>query len=228
MEEHGLNKLFEYTKEKMPPGKIGSISDEDLLKIHNYILTSNEISDDDGFVSFRDPSTIDQPEDRVSNFKNKILNNFKNINLQNINYPPDSDWLSWRRTTDGKGYSPLKIINTKNVKNIKLSWSLTMNKGSNQITPIVSQGIMFLTNQGNIIQALDAKNGELIWEYRYNFPKASKTLGGPTRNIAVYKDKIFLATYDAHLIALDIRTGKLVWKTKKPDMKMVIPIQAVR
>ena len=90
-----------------------------------------------------------------------------------------------------------------------------MNKGSNQITPIVSQGIMFLTNPGNIIQALDAKNGELIWEYRYNFPKASKTLGGPTRNIAVYKDKIFLATYDAHLIALDIRTGKLVWKTKK-------------
>ncbi len=211
--EHGLNKLFEYTKEKMPPGKIGSISDEDLLKIHNYILTTNEISNDDGFVSFRDPSTIDQPEDRVSNFKNKILNNFKNINLQNINYPPDSDWLSWRRTTDGKGYSPLKIINTKNVKNIKLSWSLTMNKGSNQITPIVSQGIMFLTNPGNIIQALDAKNGELIWEYRYNFPKASKTLGGPTRNIAVYKDKIFLATYDAHLIALDIRTGKLVWKT---------------
>ena len=214
-EEHGLNKLFEYTKEKMPPGKIGSISGEDLLKIHNYILTTNEISNDDGFVSFRDPSTIDQPEDRVSNFKNKSLNNFKNINLQNINYPPDSDWLSWRRTTDGKGYSPLKIINTKNVKNIKLSWSLTMNEGSNQITPIVSQGIMFLTNPGNIIQALDAKNGELIWEYRYNFPKASKTLGGPTRNIAVYKDKIFLATYDAHLIALDIRTGKLVWKTKK-------------
>ena len=75
---------------------------------------------------------------------------------------------------------------------IKLSWSLTMN-----ITPIVSQGIMFLTNPGNIIQALDAKNGELIWEYRYNFPLV---------HIAVYKDKIFLATYDAHLIALDIRT----------------------
>jgi alcohol dehydrogenase (cytochrome c) len=92
-----------------------------------------------------------------------------------------------------------------------------MNEGSNQITPIVSQGIMFLTNPGNIIQALDAKNGELIWEYRYPFPKASKTLGGPTRNIAVYEDKIFLATYDAHLIALNIRTGKLIWKTKKAN-----------
>ena len=214
-EKDGLNSLFEYTKENMPPGKVGSLDNTDLLEIHNYILASNQIPANDGFVSFSDPSTIDQPEDRVSNFKNKRLNNFKNISLQDVNYPPDSDWLSWRRTTDGKGYSPLKIINTKNIKNIKLSWSLTMNEGSNQITPIVSQGIMFLTNPGNIIQALDAKNGELIWEYKYSFPKASKTLGGPTRNIAVYQDKIFLATYDAHLIALDIRTGKLIWKTKK-------------
>ena len=214
-EKDGLNNLFKYTKENMPPGKVGSLDNTDLLEIHNYILASNEISSDEGFVSFRDPSTIDQPEDRVSNFRNKRLNNFENISLQDINYPPDSDWLSWRRTTDGKGYSPLKIINTKNIKNIKLSWSLTMNEGSNQITPIVSQGVMFLTNPGNIIQALDAKNGELIWEYKYSFPKASKTLGGPTRNIAVYQDKIFLATYDAHLIALDIRTGQLIWKTKK-------------
>ena len=214
-EKDGLNSLFEYTKENMPPGKVGSLDNTDLLEIHNYILASNEISNDDGFVSFSDPSTIDQPEDRVSKFKNKRLNNFQNISLQEINYPPDSDWLSWRRTTDGKGFSPLKIINTKNIKNIKLSWSLTMSEGSNQITPIVSQGVMFLTNPGNIIQALNAENGELIWEYKYSFPKASKTLGGPTRNIAVYQDKIFLATYDAHLIALDIRTGQLIWKTKK-------------
>ena len=113
-EKDGLNSLFEYTKENMPPGKVGSLDNTDLLEIHNYILASNEISNDDGFVSFSDPSTIDQPEDRVSKFKNKRLNNFQNISLQEINYPPDSDWLSWRRTTDGKGYSPLKIINTKN------------------------------------------------------------------------------------------------------------------
>ena len=111
-----FNGLFEYTKENMPPGKVGSLDNEELLEIHNYILTSNDVSNNDGFVSFSDPSTIDQPEDRISNFKNKSLQSFKNITLQNINYPPDSDWLSWRRTTDGKGYSPLKIINTKNIK----------------------------------------------------------------------------------------------------------------
>ena len=92
-----------------------------------------------------------------------------------------------------------------------------MSEGSNQITPLVSQGIMFLTNPGNTIQALDAKNGELIWEYSYPFPKGSKTLGGPTRNIAVFEDKIFMATYDASIIALDIKTGKLLWKSQKAD-----------
>lgn len=94
-----------------------------------------------------------------------------------------------------------------------------MNEGSNQATPLVSQGIMFLTNPGNIIQALNASNGELIWEYNYPFPKGSKTLGGPTRNIAIFEDKVFMATYDASLIALDIKTGKLLWKTKKANFK---------
>ena len=92
-EKDGLSNLFEYTKENMPPGKVGSLDNADLLEIHNYILTSNDISNNDGFVSFSDPSTIDQPEDRVSNFKNKTLSNFQNITLKDINYPPDSDWL---------------------------------------------------------------------------------------------------------------------------------------
>ncbi|MFL2843625.1 MAG: hypothetical protein ACJZ9K_01835 [Alphaproteobacteria bacterium] len=60
----------------MPPGKVGSLDNAELLEIHNYILASNDVSNNDGFVSFSDPSTIDQPEDRVSNFKNKSLNKF--------------------------------------------------------------------------------------------------------------------------------------------------------
>ena len=50
---------------------------------------------------------------------------------------------------------------------------------------------MFLTHPDNIIQAINAKNGDLIWEYKYNYEKGSKTLGGPTRNIAIFKNKIF-------------------------------------
>ena len=95
--------------------------------------------------------------------------------------------------------------------------SLTMSEGSNQGTPLVYDGVMFLTHPDNIIQAINAKNGELIWEYKYYYKKGSKTLGGPTRNIAIFQNKIFLATYDAHLIALDAVTGKLIWKTKKAN-----------
>ena len=218
-EKKGFEDLLNYTKESMPPGSQGLLSDKTYKEIHQYILSSNNKKIDGSWVAFSDPSTIDQPQERKTNFKNKPILNFNNITLNDINNPPSSDWLSWRRTVDGQGYSPLKIINTSNIQKLKLSWSLSMNEGSNQITPLVSQGIMFLTNPGNTIQALNAKNGELIWEYNYPFPKGSKTLGGPTRNIAIYEDKIFMATYDASLIALDIKTGNLLWKTKKANFE---------
>ncbi|MDA8892133.1 PQQ-binding-like beta-propeller repeat protein [Hyphomicrobiales bacterium] len=216
-EKEGFENLLSVTKKSMPPGKQGLLSNETYSQIHQYILASNDQEVDESWVAFSDPSTINQEEERKTNFKNKPILNFKNITLKDINNPPPSDWLSWRRTVDGQGHSPLNIINTENVNNLKLSWSLSMSEGSNQITPLVSQGIMFLTNPGNTIQALDAKNGELIWEYSYPFPKGSKTLGGPTRNIAVFEDKIFMATYDASIIALDIKTGKLLWKSQKAD-----------
>jgi alcohol dehydrogenase (cytochrome c) len=133
--------------------------------------------------------------------------------------PPDADWLNFRRTLDGQGYSPLAQVDRDNVRNLRLAWALTMREGSNQPTPLVHEGIMFLTHPGNVIQALDASNGALIWEYQYDYPPESQTLGGPTRNIAIYGDKLFLATYDAALVALDVRTGRQLWRTVKADYR---------
>ena len=131
--------------------------------------------------------------------------------------PPAADWLNWRRTLDGQGYSPLDQIDRGNVKNLRLAWALTMHEGSNQPTPLIHDGVMFLTHPGNVIQALDAANGDLIWEYAYEYPPESQTLGGPTRNIAIYGDKLYLATYDAAIVAIDARTGQQVWRTVKAD-----------
>ena len=131
--------------------------------------------------------------------------------------PPDGDWLNWRRTQDGQGYSPLAQINRQTVGGLRLAWAMTMREGSNQATPLVHDGVMFLTHPGNVIQAIDAASGSLIWEYAYPHPPDARTLGGPTRNIAIYQDRIFVATYDAALIALDARTGKLMWRTVKAD-----------
>ena len=215
------DKLYQEIVSTMPPGKIGIIEKNDYLNITNYILNFSDIKEDgiQDWVSFNDPSTIDQPDVRQSVFKNKVLENFNNISDKDINYPEENDWTSWRRTPLGHGYSPLKQINKENVKKLRLAWSLAMNDGSNQGTPLISQGIMILTHPGNMVQALNAENGKLIWEYRYSYPKDSMVLGGPTKNIAIYKDKIFMATYDAALIALDIRTGKLLWKTIKANYK---------
>jgi alcohol dehydrogenase (cytochrome c) len=156
---------------------------------------------------------------RAGRWTNRETKPLAPVSSEMLRNPPDADWLSWRRTLDGSGYSPLRQIDRGNVRGLRLAWSLVMREGSNQITPLVHDGIMFLTHPANVIQALDAATGDLIWEYAYPFPPDSRALGGPTRNIAIYGDKLFLATYDAALVAIDVRSGKQVWRTVKADYK---------
>ncbi len=82
--------------------------------------------------------------------------------------PPPGDWLNWRRTYDGWAYSPLTQINRKNVKDLKVAWTFSLasrNDAVNESTPLVHDGVMFLWNFGETIQALDAKTGTLLWQY---------------------------------------------------------------
>ena len=76
--------------------------------------------------------------------------------------------------------------------------------------PIIHDGIMFLSNTGNTVQALDASTGELIWENRIG-PVATRAYSA-TRSLAVYDDKVFINATDAKLYALDAKTGKIVWR----------------
>ena len=132
--------------------------------------------------------------------------------------PDPSDWLMYRRTYDAWGYSPLDQIRRENVADLELAWVWAMADGTSQPTPLVLDGIMFLTNPGNIIQALDAATGDLLWEYRRQFPDHIRPGGfNQLRNVALYEDKVFLATRDASLVALDARTGKTVWDTQVAD-----------
>lgn len=124
--------------------------------------------------------------------------------------PDPGDWLMARRNYQAWSYSPLTEISRTNVKDLKLAWSWAMNEaGANQQMPLVHNGIMYLANTLNMVQALDAATGDLIWENQYG-PNA--VIGfGSMRNIAIYQDKVFAATSDARLVALDARTGKKVW-----------------
>jgi len=130
--------------------------------------------------------------------------------------PDPGDWLMIRRNYQAWSYSPLTQIDTTNVKHLQLAWSWAMNEGgANEPTPIVHNGIMYLANTGNIVQALDARSGELIWENRVG-PNLSSGHGA-IRSLGIYQDKIFLSTTDVRVVALDARTGKVLWDTRYAD-----------
>lgn len=130
--------------------------------------------------------------------------------------PPAGDWLMARRNYQAWSYSPLDEITTANVQGLRLAWAWNMNEGgSNQQMPLVHDGIVYLTNTMNEVQAIDGATGELIWA---NQVGPNRAIGfGSMRNLAIYQDKIYLATTDAHLVALDAKTGKKVWDTTIAD-----------
>jgi alcohol dehydrogenase (cytochrome c) len=133
---------------------------------------------------------------------------------QTLRNPPPGDWVMWRRTYDGWGYSPLDQINKDNVKNLRVAWTWSLTSGVTEIAPLVHDGVLFISNAGDKIQALNAATGDLLWEYRRDLPPKLLTEGGNTlakRNMALYGDKLIIAGSDAHLVALEAKTGKVVW-----------------
>lgn len=142
---------------------------------------------------------------------------FRPVTDARLNNPDPADWLHWRRAPDGQGYSPLVQINRENVADLRLVWSWAMEPGSQQTGPLVADGVMYLASPGNIVHALDAATGELLWEYRREFPEGVRGAGRTNRNLSMYGDKVFLNTADAHLVALDRRTGAVVWDAQVAD-----------
>jgi len=132
--------------------------------------------------------------------------------------PTSSDWLSWRRTWDAHGFSPLSQITKNNVGTLRVAWSWSLPPGSNEGTPLVHDGVLFAHGMGDRMQALDARTGDLLWEYRRQLPQGV----APTtkRGFALYRDRLYIGTSDAHVIALDARTGKLVWDQLVGDIKV--------
>jgi alcohol dehydrogenase (cytochrome c) len=132
--------------------------------------------------------------------------------------PPPGDWLMIRRNYEAWSHSPLKQINAVNVKGLRLVWSWAMVEGGgNEPSPIVHDSVLYVANPGNVIQALDAATGSLIWENRLG-PAVVSGLG-VIRNIAIYQDKLYVGTTDAHEVALEARTGKVVWDVRLGDAK---------
>ncbi len=132
--------------------------------------------------------------------------------------PPATDWLSWRRTYDAHGFSPLKQIDKTNVGSLRVAWSWALPTGANEATPLVHDGVIFVHGFGDRAQALDAKTGDLLWQYARQLPEDSPR--GTKRAIALYGDRVYVGTSDVHVVALEARTGKVVWDQEIGDYRV--------
>ena len=133
--------------------------------------------------------------------------------------PDPADWLMWRRTLDSWGYSPLDQITRENVGELRMVWSRGLTPGSQQGTPLVYNGIMYMPNPGDVIQAMDAVTGDVLWEYRRAHPDDLEDYirADTNRNLAIYGTYIIDTSKDDHVFALDATTGRLAWDTQILD-----------
>ena len=139
--------------------------------------------------------------------------------------PDPADWLMWRRTLDTWGYSPLDQIDRGNVGDLRMVWTRALGPGLQQGTPLVYDGVLYMPNPRDVIQAIDAVTGDLIWEYRRDRPDdlAEYMIGSLTdtnRNLAIHGELIIDTSGDDYLFALDAKTGELVWETQVLDYRV--------
>jgi alcohol dehydrogenase (cytochrome c) len=144
------------------------------------------------------------------------VQNYVPVTPEMLKNPPPGDWLIFGRNYQRHSYSPLNQITRDNVKTLQLKWTWAMNdSGANQTTPIVHNGVIYLASPSNIVQAINAKTGDLIWETRAG-PDQAPGYGG-IRSIAIAEDKVFLPTSDAHMVAINARNGQILWDTPASD-----------
>src|SRR5262245_18123737 len=148
----------------------------------------------------------------------KAVENFVPVTDAMLKAPKSEDWLLYRGNYQGWGYSALDQINKTNVKTLQLAWSRSMGPGPNQITPIVHNGVMYLASPSDLIQAIDAATGDLLWEYKHPLPPEERfqnDQGQKKRGLVVYGNRVFFVTWDNMVVSLDARTGEQVWQTPR-------------
>jgi alcohol dehydrogenase (cytochrome c) len=134
--------------------------------------------------------------------------------------PSPNDWLMWRGNFATWGHSALNQVNRNNVRNLSLAWSRALAPGVQEGTPLVYNGTLFFPNPLDVVQAIDARTGDTLWQYRRKLPDdLQKFFPTPTtnRNLAIYDNLILDTSADDFAYALNAQTGQLAWETKILD-----------
>ena len=219
--------FFNFLKANMPPGGNAGITDENYWSIVAHVMRMNGVADTNPILRASanyamaenipgiSPTLIQQriePDRPTGVVATGTVENFSPVTNEMLTNPSPNDWLMLRGNYQAWSYSELEQINSNNVGDLKLEWMWNMHEGDGEPSPLIYDGIIYLINTSNIIQALDGQTGELIWEHHAG-PFDSEDM----RNIAIYDDKIIQATTDARLLALDARTGEKMWEVEIAD-----------
>jgi alcohol dehydrogenase (cytochrome c) len=145
------------------------------------------------------------------------VKDYKPVTDQDLLNPSPNDWLQYSRTYDAWRYSPLKQINKKTIGNLHVAWVKGLPTGITETIPIVHDGVMYLVAPGADVMAIDATNGDIIWQYHRAFKDPRVTGQERTKAISIYKDMVYYASPDGYVIALDAATGQVRWETYKTD-----------
>ena len=154
----------------------------------------------------------------ASTAQSSAIEGFVPVTDEMLRNPDDGDWLMWRRTLDGWGYSPLDQVNRDNVGRLRLVWTRALAGGRQEGTPLVYDGVMFMPQSSDVIESYDAAAGDLLWAHRRNLPDdVYDHVGGNSRNnrnIAIYDRFIINTSDDSYAFALDATTGEIAWETQ--------------
>ncbi len=222
----------------MPPDRPGALSQAEYLGVMAYLLQSNGGTasaqaltgatgvrigtglNPQAALAAAAPAAPARKQEPTGVVVHGTVKNFVPVTDAMLRNPSDKDWLMLRHDYSATSYSPLKQVTADNAKLLQLAWIWPMHEGgTNQPAPIVYNGTLYLANTGGIIQALDARTGNLIWEHHVGADIAP-------RGIVLYGNKLIFQSaeewavrpQEAHLVALDAATGELIWNVKMPDV----------
>ena len=148
------------------------------------------------------------------------LKRYTPVTDQRLANPEPANWLMYRGNYSGWGHSPLDQIDTLNVKNVVPVWSFSTGvTEGHESPPIVNDGIMFITTPQNRVLALDAKTGNQLWLYERELPDGVVQFHRTNRGVGLYEDKVYFATLDAYVVALDAQSGEVIWESAVEDYR---------
>lgn len=233
--------LHDYIRTSMPPGRGGALGRQDYADLTALVLAANEapapvaLPPDPARLA-GDLSQIALPAAPAGDGGNQLgiggisdrfpfpagpvpvdrFAGYTPVTQAMLSDPAPENWLAWRRGHLGHGFSPLAQITADNVGQLQVAWSQALPAGPTMNEPLVRDGVLYVFGFGDEVFAFDAADGRQLWRYRRQLPEGTSPLSKKT--LALYGDKLFVATSDLALLALDARSGRPVWDVAITDL----------